>query len=96
MGDAVGVATNSKGHVFVYTRTGSTTATLGTARTFSRAGSRLFEFDQNGSFVRELGQGLYGFNFAHTYESIPRTTFGSWMKGRTWSSSSTPMDEWRW
>src|ERR1043165_6703585 len=50
LGEGSGVATNSKGHVFVYTRSGDT---------------RLFEFDQNGTFVREIGQGLYGFEFAH-------------------------------
>jgi DNA-binding beta-propeller fold protein YncE len=50
LGEGIGVATNSKGHVFVYTRSGDT---------------RLFEFDQNGTFVREIGQGLYGFEFAH-------------------------------
>jgi 6-bladed beta-propeller len=50
LGEGIGVATNSKGHVFVYTRSGDT---------------RLFEFDQNGNFVREIGQGLYGFEFAH-------------------------------
>ncbi len=49
-GEGIGVATNSKGHVFVYTRSGET---------------RLFEFDQNGVFVREIGQGLYGLVFAH-------------------------------
>ena len=32
-GEAIGIATNSKGHVFVYTRSANT---------------RLFEFDQNG------------------------------------------------
>ena len=50
LGEGIGVATNSKGHVFVYTRSGDT---------------RLFEFDRNGAFVREIGQGLYGFEFAH-------------------------------
>src|SRR5436190_12131968 len=50
MGEGTGVATNSKGHVFVYTRSGET---------------RLFEFDQNGTFVKELGAGSYGFSFAH-------------------------------
>ncbi len=50
MGEAVGVATNSKGHVFVFVRSGET---------------RLFEFDQSGAFVRELGAGSYGFAFAH-------------------------------
>src|SRR6185437_15491323 len=48
LGEGIGVATNSKGHIFVYTRSGDT---------------RLFEFDQNGAFVREIGQGLYGFEF---------------------------------
>ena len=50
MGEGTGVATNSKGHVFVFTRSGET---------------RLFEFDQNGTFVKEFGVGSYGFAFAH-------------------------------
>jgi sugar lactone lactonase YvrE len=51
MGEGVGVATNSKGHVFVYTRSGET---------------RLFEFDQTGLFVKEFGGGSYGMSFAHS------------------------------
>jgi len=65
LGEAVGVATNSKGHVFVYTRTGSPKVTLATNRAFARGAARLFEFDQTGKYVREIGQGLYGFIFAH-------------------------------
>jgi 6-bladed beta-propeller protein len=65
MGEAVGVATNSKGHVFVYTRTGSPRVTMGTNRAFAKGAARLFEFDQTGKYVREMGQGLYGFVFAH-------------------------------
>ncbi|HYR41552.1 MAG TPA: peptidyl-alpha-hydroxyglycine alpha-amidating lyase family protein [Terriglobia bacterium] len=65
LGEAAGVATNSKGHVFVYTRSGSPTVTIGTNRTFARSSARLFEFDQTGKYVREIGQGLYGFVFAH-------------------------------
>ncbi|HLG57421.1 MAG TPA: peptidyl-alpha-hydroxyglycine alpha-amidating lyase family protein [Vicinamibacterales bacterium] len=65
LGEAVGVATNSKGNIYVYTRTGNPAATLGTRRTFSRSASRLFEFDPGGKFVREIGQDLYGFVFAH-------------------------------
>src|SRR5271156_5842065 len=61
MGEAAGVATTSKGHVIVFTRTGNATATIGTSRTFTHGGARLFEFDQNGTYVREIGQGLYGF-----------------------------------
>jgi DNA-binding beta-propeller fold protein YncE len=66
LGEAAGVATNSKGNIFVYTRTGNPSATLGTRRTFSRGAARLFEFDPSGKFVREIGQGLYGFLLAHT------------------------------
>ncbi len=58
MGEAVGVATNSKGHIFVFTRTGSSNVTTGTNRAFVRSSSRLFEFDQTGKYVREMGQGL--------------------------------------
>ena len=66
MGEAAGVATNSKGHIFVYSRTGASHATVGTSRTFYKAGSRLFEFDQTGKFVREIGKDFYGFMFAHS------------------------------
>jgi len=51
LGEGIGVATNSKGHVFTYTRSGES--------------SRLFEFDPNGNFIREIGRGLYGFAMAH-------------------------------
>jgi hypothetical protein len=64
VGEVGGVGQNSKGQIFVYTRTGHPYATLGDNRTFSRGGSRLFQFDQNGKFVRELGQDVYGFNAA--------------------------------
>jgi DNA-binding beta-propeller fold protein YncE len=72
MGEAVGVATNSKGHIYVFTRTGSTNVTTGTNRAFVRSSSRLFEFDQTGKFVREMGQGLYGFIFAHAVRVDPQ------------------------
>jgi hypothetical protein len=58
------VGANSKGQLFVYTRTGHPFATLGDNRTFYRNGSRLFQFDASGKFVRELGQDVYGFNAA--------------------------------
>jgi len=57
MGEAIGVATNSKGHVFVYTRSANT---------------RLFEFDQSGTYVREIGEGNYGFEFAHSVRVDPQ------------------------
>ena len=72
MGEAVGVATNSKGHILVYTRTGSTNATLGGSRVFTHGGARLFEFAPSGNFVREIGQGAYGLMFAHTVRVDPQ------------------------
>jgi len=64
LGEVGGVATNSHGDVFVYTRTGHPTITIGTARPFAHGGSRLFEFDRTGKFVREIGKDTYGFMVA--------------------------------
>jgi hypothetical protein len=64
VGEVGGVAANSKGQIYVYTRTGHPYATVADNRTFLRGGSRLFQFDPNGKFVRELGQDVYGFNAA--------------------------------
>ncbi|MGH9692473.1 MAG: peptidyl-alpha-hydroxyglycine alpha-amidating lyase family protein [Candidatus Acidiferrales bacterium] len=78
MGEAVGVATNSKGDVFVYTRSGLLSYTVGTSRQFGRgAAARLYEFDQNGNFVREIGQGTYAEAFAHGVRVDPRDNI--WM-----------------
>src|SRR5678815_858280 len=74
IGEAVGVATNSKGNMFVYTRTGGPALTLGTERAFVRGNgaARLFEFDPAGKYIREIGQGLYGFVFAHNVRVDPQ------------------------
>ena len=71
-GEVAGVATNSKGHMFVYARTGHAVATLGDERTFYHGGSRLFQFDQNGKFVKEIGQGVYAVNFAQQVRVDPQ------------------------
>jgi DNA-binding beta-propeller fold protein YncE len=72
VGEVAGVATNSKGHIFIYTRTGHPYATVGDSRTFYHGGSRLLEFDQTGKFVREIGQGLYGMNAAQQVRIDPQ------------------------
>ena len=59
-GEDAGVAVNSKGHVFVYTRSNSATGAA-----YGGAASQLLEFDQTGKFVREIGKGLYAWAFAH-------------------------------
>ena len=64
LGEVGGVATNSRGDIFVYTRTGHPTISIGTARPFAHGGSRLFQFDRDGKFVREIGKNSYGFMFA--------------------------------
>ena len=64
VGEVAGVGANSKGEIFVYTRTGHPYATIGDNRTFAHNGSRLFIFDRNGNYVREWGQDVYGFNAA--------------------------------
>jgi DNA-binding beta-propeller fold protein YncE len=71
-GEVAGVATNSRGHVFVYARTGHPVATLGDERTFYHGNARLFEFDPNGKFVKEIGQGTYGFDFAQQVRIDPQ------------------------
>src|SRR3954451_23058617 len=71
-GEVAGVATNSKGHVFVYARTGHGVATLGDELSFYHNGSRLFQFDQNGKFVKEIGQGVYAVNFAQQVRVDPQ------------------------
>ncbi len=59
VGEAAGVAVNSKGHVFVFSRGGVT------GPAFGAAAAQLFEFDQTGKFVREIGKGLYSMSYAH-------------------------------
>lgn len=71
-GEVAGVATNSRGQVFVYVRAGNPMATLGHERTFYHGGSRLFQFDQSGKFMKEIGQGTYGFDFAQQVRIDPQ------------------------
>jgi len=60
IGEAVGVAKNSRGHLFVFTRTGKTATVKGSAA------SMLFEFDPSLKFVKEWGPNNYAAGFAHT------------------------------
>ncbi len=72
LGEVAGVASDSKGNVFVYTRTGHPTMTLGTSRPFAHGGSRLFEFDKTGKFVREVGKDLYAMEVAQQVRVDPQ------------------------
>ena len=61
LGEVSGVAVNSRGHVFVFTRSNSAGGPA-----YAPAAAQLLEFGPNGEFVREIGKGLYGWSFAHT------------------------------
>ena len=60
LGEATGVAVNSKGHIFVFTRGNSSGPAYG------GAAAQLLEFTPDGKFLREIGQHLYAWSFAHT------------------------------
>src|SRR6202162_5571446 len=60
LGEVTGVAVNSKGHLFVFSRGGTT------GPAYAASAAQLLEFDQNGRFVREIGKNLYAWSFAHT------------------------------
>ena len=61
LGEVAGVAVNSKGHIFVYSRGGSSQGPA-----FGNTASQILEFDRNGAFLREIGKNLYAWAFAHT------------------------------
>jgi len=58
-GEVAGVAVNSKGHVFVFSR-GNTTGPA-----YAAAAAQLLEFDKDGKFLREIGHNLYAWSYAH-------------------------------
>jgi DNA-binding beta-propeller fold protein YncE len=59
LGEVAGIAVNSKGHVFVFSR-GNTNGPA-----FGAAASQLLEFDADGNYIREIGHNLYAWSFAH-------------------------------
>ena len=60
LGEVAGVAVNSKGHVFVFSR-GSTTGPA-----YGAGAAQLLEFTADGEFLREIGHNLYAWSFAHS------------------------------
>jgi DNA-binding beta-propeller fold protein YncE len=60
LGEAAGVAVNSKGHIFVLSRGNST------GPAYSASATQLLEFTPDGKFLREIGRNLYAWSFAHT------------------------------
>ena len=61
LGEVAGVAVNSKGHIFAYSRTGSPSGQL-----MGMRAAQLFEFDASGKFLKEIGQNLFSMGWAHS------------------------------
>jgi hypothetical protein len=59
-GEVAGVAVNSKGHIFVFSR-GNTTGPA-----YAAGAAQLLEFDADGKYLREIGHNLYAWSFAHS------------------------------
>jgi hypothetical protein len=59
-GEIGGVAVNSKGHIFVFTRSNSANGPA-----YGATASQLLEFGPDGKYVREIGKGLYAWSYAH-------------------------------
>jgi DNA-binding beta-propeller fold protein YncE len=64
-GEVTGVAVNSKGHIFVFSRGNSTGPAYGASA------AQLLEFAADGTFVREIGHNLYAWAYAHTVKVDP-------------------------
>src|SRR5689334_7788563 len=58
-GEVSGVAVNSKGHVFVFSR-GNTTGPA-----YGASAAQLLEFGPDGKYIREIGKNLYAWSYAH-------------------------------
>src|SRR5271168_2423893 len=58
-GEVPGVAVNSKGHVFVFTRSNSANGPA-----YAPAAAQLLEFGADGTYLREIGKGLYAWSEA--------------------------------
>jgi hypothetical protein len=61
LGEVTGVAVNSKGHIFVYSRGGSSSGPA-----YGNIASQILEFDAKGRYVHEIGKNLYAWAFGHT------------------------------
>jgi 6-bladed beta-propeller len=60
IGEPTGVAVNSKGHVFVFSRGGTSTGPA-----YAETAAQLLEFAPDGKYIREIGKNLYAWSFAH-------------------------------
>src|SRR5579863_1063409 len=74
-GEVSGVAVNSKGHVFVFSR-GKTTGPA-----YGAAAAQLLEFGADGKFIKEIGHNLYAWSYAHDVKIDPQDNIWATDKG---------------
>jgi hypothetical protein len=60
-GEVPGVAVDSKGNIYVFTRSNSANGPA-----YAAAAAQLFEFSPTGQYMREIGKGLYAWSEAHS------------------------------
>jgi len=60
-GEVPGVAVDSRGNIYVFTRSNTAGGPA-----YAPAAAQLLEFNSKGEFMREIGQGLYAWSEAHT------------------------------
>lgn len=59
LGEASGVAVNSKGHIFIFSR-GNVTGPA-----YGATAAQILEFGPDGKYIREIGHNLYAWSYAH-------------------------------
>jgi len=90
LGEASGVAVNSKGHIFVFSR-GSTDGPA-----YGAAAAQLLEFAPDGKYIREIGHHLYAWGFAHTVKVDREDNIWVTDKGTDMVVKFNPPAAWPW
>lgn len=83
-GEIAGVAVNSSGHVFVFSRGNSV------GPSYMATASQLLEFDAQGNFVREIGKNLNAWSYAHAVRVDPQDNIWVVDKGSNMILRFTP------
>jgi hypothetical protein len=88
IGEPAGVAVNSKGNVFVFSRGGSS---MGSA--YAETAAQLLEFAPDGRYMREIGRNLYAWSFAHAVRVDPHDNIWAVDKGSDMIVKFSPAGE---
>ncbi|HWE72911.1 MAG TPA: peptidyl-alpha-hydroxyglycine alpha-amidating lyase family protein [Stellaceae bacterium] len=75
-GEGSAVTVDSKGHIFVFSRGGTSTGPA-----FAETAAQILEFGADGKFIREIGKNLYAWSFAHGIKADRRDNIWAVDKG---------------